>query len=179
MYIIDEGQARILRILEKTRVLTVEQAYRITKAVIKKASNASTLRSPRQLRYVQKLRFLSDDVVALSSSESISIDHDMLAAIDVMLDISDCTPLDVGGESAPFKLRFLTDDGERIGNYGVILVPIGHEDIVNFQLEEVNTSGQKLIFLLSDLAQRDKIKTSQPHYFAVKDGDKYRYYAEN
>ena len=104
--------------------------------------------------------------------------RDILAAVDVMLDISDGTPLDIGGESAPFALRFLTDDGERVGSYGIIIVPPNGEARVNFQIEEVSTNAYTIIFLLADHTQRELIKTFQPHYFAVRDGDKYRYYAD-
>ena len=136
------------------------------------------MRILRQLRYMQKLRFESEDIVTLTNIRSGDIDRDMLAAVDVMLDISDNAPLEIGGEAVPFKLRFLTDDGDRVGSYGIIVVPLGSEAQIHFQLKEVVSDKHTVIFILTDLAQRDKLKTSQPHYFAVHDGDKYRYYAD-
>ena len=178
MNLISQDQMNILRVLEKTRLLTVAQALRIVKAANERATEPYSLRALRQLRYMQKIRFESEDIIALPDIVQRDAATDMLAAVDVMLDISDGAPLDVGGESVPFALRFLTDDGERVGSYGIIIVPENGEARVNFQLEEVKTNAHTIIFLLADHIQRTLIKTTQPHYFAVRDGDKHRYYAD-
>jgi len=166
-----------MRILEKTRMLTVTQAYRLLSALDERATEAYALRVLRQLRYMQKLRFESESLVTLPSIIQHSGDISILAAIDIMLDISKDAPLDVGGESPPFSLRFLTDDGNRVGSYGVVVVEQGNETMINFQVEEV-TGNRTIIYLIENKEQRTLIKTTQHHYFAVKDGKKYRYYAD-
>jgi|GEM_PF-6730010 len=178
MSLISQDQMYILRVLEKTRLLTVSQAFRLLNAANGRATEPYASRVFHQLRYMQKVRFETEDIVTPANIRGGDIDRDMLGAVDVMLDISDSAPLEIGGEATPFKLRFLTDDGDRVGNYGIITVPPGGEVRVNFQIEEVSTNANTIIFLLADNTQRTLIKTTQPHYFAVRDGDKYRYYAE-
>ena len=162
MNLISQDQMNILRILEKTRLLTVAQALRIVRAANERATEPYSLRLLQQLRYMQKIRFESEDIIALPDIVKRDVARDILAAVDVMLDISDGAPLDIGGESTPFALRFLTDDGERVGSYGIIVVPPNGEARVNFQIEEVSTNAYTIIFLLADHMQRELIKTSQP-----------------
>jgi len=164
-----------MRVLEKTRMLTVAQVFRILRASDERVIEPHVIRLLRQLRYMQKLRFKTEDLVTLPSIIQQDRDPSILAVTDIMLDISKGTPLDIGCESPPFALRFLTDDGDRVGNYGIIIVKPGSETMINFQVEEV--SNRTIIYLVDNIEQRAQIKTKQPHYFAVNDGDKYRYYA--
>ena len=179
MYLITQDQKRIMSILDKTQVLTTAQVFCILKVSNERATEAYALRVIQQLRYMQKLRFESEDIITLPDMVPQRDKNDLiLAAVDIMLDISEGAPLEVGSKSTPFILRFLTDNGDSIGCYGIIAVPLGGAARVNFQLEDISSVKQTIILLLADLKQREEIKTTRPHYFAVKDGNKYRYYAD-
>jgi hypothetical protein len=178
LFLITPEQDLVYGVLEKTGCLTAEQALRILRASYDASNLDRALGVFNQLRHMQRLYLKPDNMAILPHLAQKPADADMLAAADVMLDLSNGKPLEISAKKPPFKLCFLAEHGEKIGSYGVVIVQPGEEDAANRALEETDTR-RTVIFLLSESAQRPLLKTAQQHYFAIPDGDKYRYFKGN
>ncbi|MDR0861799.1 MAG: DUF5697 family protein [Oscillospiraceae bacterium] len=174
MYIVTTEQERLFAVIDKTGYLTTAQAERILPCTYPDKHSAFTERVLRQLQFQQKIRFMTDSVVKLPHLLEREPDFEMLAAIDIMLDIADGAPLELSAKKPPFKLCFLVERGDKVGSYGVVLAPPGDETQINFQLH--GAEHLTVIFVLTEPEQRERYKTALSHYFAVRDGGKYRYF---
>jgi hypothetical protein len=100
----------------------------------------------------------------------------MLAATDVMLDVSDAKPLALAPGTPPCKLRFLAETERGIAGYAVIAAPPGRESEVNFALGETQNEKRAFILLIGNVAQREKFNIPAPHFFAMRENGKTRYF---
>jgi hypothetical protein len=174
MYLTTPEQERLYTIIDKTGCMTTAQAERILPQKNPDAPESFSARVLRQLQYQQKVRFVSESVLTLPHLVERAPDRDMLAAVDIMLDITNGAPMDMSVKTPPFKLCFLAEQNGQIGSYGIIIAVPGNERRLNFQLE--GTERRTVIFLLTSPKQSEKIQTTLPHYFAVADCGKYRYF---
>lgn len=171
MFLTTRDQERVLSVLEKTGCLRIDQAARLLNDIGGKYAE----RVLRQLRYMQKIYRKTDTAVTLPHRAERPLDTDMLAAVDIMLDIAGGNLLAVSSGKPPFKLCFLTETGEGVGSYAVLIVPKGAEAQINFHMDEAVSQPRTLILMLEDIAQRERLTIPLPHFFAVFDGG-YRYF---
>ncbi|MDR1065716.1 MAG: DUF5697 family protein, partial [Oscillospiraceae bacterium] len=133
-----------------------------------------------QLRHLGKVRLAGDrldgdGIAVLPRLADKSVDSDMLAAVDVMLDISNGAPAAIASDRPPYKLCFLAERGDRLSSYGVVAAAPCEELRVNFLLDSDKTE-RTVIFITRDAAQTERFTTALPHYFAVRDGGRFRYF---
>ena len=98
-------------------------------------------------------------------------------AIDVMLDLTDRRVVSVEGGRSLYKLRFLSEHENKLGRFAVIALHGRSAKKVNESLSGI-PAGHTVVFLLHDALQKDRIKTSLPHCFAIRDGGRYRYFGK-
>lgn len=171
-------QQYLMSILKETRCLTRRQALRLLRARTPQKEEAQVDAALRQLRYLGRIRPLDERVIALAEDGGRAADRGMLEAVDVMLDLCGRGLEDLSARRPPFKLVFLTtlDDGT-ISVFAVLPVEPGREGEAVTRLEVVPAEPhQSVIFLLSDLSQRALISVQRPHYFAVRDNGRLRYF---
>lgn len=173
---ITPDQEYILSILQKTKVMRGDQAYRLLNKLDGSKNDQYAARCLEQLRYIRKIARKSDGVFTLPILGNVPADEEMLSAMDIMLDLTDFKILELSAGKPPYKLCFLTEQDNSMGSYAVVTVPPGHEASVSASLSFSDPESPTVIFLLSELSQKDGVKTALPHYFTVKDGGKYRYF---
>ena len=176
VFLITKDQAYIIMVIEATGFLRVSQVSRLLEKTGGVKSSAYIPGVIRQLRYMQKVYLLPEDLISLPYLSGRPADEDMLAAVDIMLDLTKSKVLAVSTGKPPYKLCFLTDAGADIDSFGVIAAPPGEERKVNFLLEGDSLCQRTVVFLLRDLEQKALFKTSMPHYFAIFDEGTLRYY---
>jgi hypothetical protein len=185
-------QQKLFDVIRHTGYLTAIHARRLldksvpvgsTGPVERAVHSGYPLRVLGQLQYLQKIRLNRGDVACLPHLVDSPVDHDMLSAIDVMLDLSGNAPVAVSSRKPPFKLCFLSQCGDRLGSYGIVAAPSGDERRVCLMLDEYAKDGagndldsRTVVFVLRDPGLREAFNTSLPHYFAVFDAGKYRYF---
>ena len=175
-FITTPDQEYLMSILGAVKAMRKTQAYRLLGKLDAGKTAQYVDRCLEQLRHMQKIS-LAGDMLMLLREYDAPPDKDMLAAIDIMLDLTDIRVRSISASTPPYKLCFLAEQKKGLGNYAVIAVPIGTERMVTAGLD---SSGQDsrtitIIFLLSDLSQAGSVKTALPHFFALPDGGKYRY----
>lgn len=178
MFTTTPEQDYLLSILQKTKVMRKDQAAKLLSGFDTKRDAGYTSRCLAQLQHIRKIKWSRqrpDDVFTLPLLYQESIDEDMLSAIDIMADLSDSKIIALS-TTQPYKLYFYIAQENSFWSYAVITVQPGSEALVSTSLIGVETENRTLIFLLSNLEQKDNIRTSLPHFFAVNDGGKYRYF---
>jgi hypothetical protein len=133
------------------------------------------MRVLNQLRHLGKIRLGGDGIAVLPRLAVKGVDDDMLDALDVMLDISNGAPAAIASGVPPFKLCFLAERGDRLASYGVVTAAPGDERRVCFLLDADKTE-RTVIFITRDAARTERLTTALPHYFAVRDGGRLRYF---
>jgi hypothetical protein len=169
-------QRRLLEVITCTGYLTERQAG----VLLGERSEDHPARVLNQLRHLGKIRLandrLADDGLAvLPRLADKRVDSDMLAAADVMLDISNGAPAAIASDRPPYKLCFLAERGDRLASYGVVMAVPGEEPRVNFLLDADKTE-RTVVFITRDAEQTERFTTALPHYFAVRDGGRFRYF---
>jgi hypothetical protein len=176
------GQNRLLDIIRRTGYLTTIHAYRLLDKPAPTGQSASSdypARVLKQLQHMQKIRLNANGAACLPHLADMPVDYDMLSTIDVMLDLSGNDPIAVSSKKPPFKLCFLSQRGDRLGSYGVVIAQPGDERRVCCSLGGCVSDifdSRTVVFVLRNPRQRDMFKTPLPHYFAVFDAGKYRYF---
>ena len=176
MFTTTPDQEYILSILSKTRFMRVNQACKLLKLIDEAKVEIYAVSLLKQLKHMEKIAWKSEKVFALPSLYRDSVDEEMLAAIDIMIDLTDSKILSLSANNPPYKLCFLTEQGDNVGNYAIISVAPGSEMTVTATLSAAATDTRTVIFLLSDISQKNKIKTTLPHFFALYDANRYRYF---
>lgn len=172
-------QRLINSILEETGVISVKQVHKL----LSKAGNGREMteehagRVIKQLRCMNKACWINDDVATRPQLRQKNLDCDMLAALDVMVDLLDTSPLAVSAKKMPFKLSFLIEQEEDILPFGICTVEQGKESTFNFKLSDrKDISTTTVIFLISDIQQKELLHTDLKHYFALTDNGRMRYF---
>lgn len=175
MYLITPEQEYVLGVLQKTKVMRRTHAYRLLK-MLGGRNERYVDRCLEQLRHIRKIVFKPEDLITLPLLYKAPADDEMLSAIDVMLDLTRFKVSALTADRPPHKLCFLTEQDDSMGSYSVVIVRPGQEATVLASLSFSAFEDSTVIFLLSELSQKDSIKTKLPHYFATYDGGKYRYF---
>lgn len=175
MFTVTPDQGYILSILNATKVMRNGQAARLIGKLYGGDMEKYTQGCLAQLRHIRKLTWKTQDVFTLPLLFHAPVDEDMLSAADVMLDLTNKRVLSVSAGPAPYKLRFLSEQGEGVKGFAVITVKPGSEREITDLLYGAPDS-HIAIFLLEEYAQKDSIKTTLPHYFAVLDCGRRRYF---
>jgi hypothetical protein len=180
MFTVTPEQEYILSILNVTRIMRRDQAFhllaKLNKWNTEVYTQTYTLRCLWQLKHIRRLAWKTDDVFTLPLLFHEPIDEEMLSAIDIMLDLTKEKILSVSVGPAPYKLSFSSEKGKDLKAFAIVTVKPGSEKISTILLNSDSSDGRIIIFLLSSLSQRDSVKTSLPHYFAILDGGRYRYF---
>ena len=175
MFTITPDQQYILSILHATKVMRKGQALRLLGKPGCDKPSAYALRCLDQLRHIRKISWKSGDILTTPMLYHAPADDEMLSAIDIMLDLSGSKPLSVSSGPEPYKLCFLSRQGDDLRGFAIIVVKPGEEETLAASLCGA-PDGRTVIFLLSGLAQKDRVKTPLPHYFALYDNGRYRYF---
>lgn len=172
-----EDQWQILAVLKETRCLRPNQALRLLRAGGAQKTKPQVNAALRQLRYMGELIFLSESVVALPECRGQEPDGDMLDAVDVMLDLTGERLEGVAAHRAPFLLRFLaTRKDGRLASFALLAVESGREAESVALAENADGDHRAVVFLLRDIEQRGKLRTALPHYFAIRENGRFRYF---
>jgi hypothetical protein len=123
----------------------------------------------KQLCYAGRAVMRDKDVLVPMYIDAPEADPDMLAAVDIMLDLLRERPAAISSRRPPFKLVF--QPGRDDSAYAVAIVKKGLEGSFSLPAELLT-----VVFLLEDLSQAELIKTAAPYYFAVFEENRLRYY---
>lgn len=169
-------QKHILAVLEKTGWLRQGQILRLLRGNQPRKTMQQAKAAVCQLSHISKA-VICGDVVCLPRRRKDSADVGMLAAVDVLLDLSGghFTGLEAGGGS--YKLRFQVEAEDERRPMGVIWVPAGEETRVNASLQTMPLD-RTVILALEDEAQMDVLAAPAHSFFAVRDtsSGQMRYY---
>ena len=175
MFTVTPDQKYILSILDATKVMRKDHAFRLLEKLSAEYTEGYELRCLMQLKYMRKIAWKTDDVFAVPMMFNEPIDEDMLSAVDIMLDLTGKRVMSVSAGPEPYKLRFLSARDKGSNGFAVIVFNASLEREISASLHRI-PDGHTIIFLLSNLSQKDRVKTALPHYFAIRDGGRYRYF---
>jgi len=153
-----------------------DQAVRLLACIDEAKIEQYTIGLLNQLRHIQKITWITDTVFTLPFLYNKPIDECMLSAMDIMLDLTESRITALTTNNPPYKLCFFTGQENHLNSYAVIVVAPGSETTVTASLCNANAKDFTVIFILSDFAQKDNIKTPLPHFFAILDNGRYRYF---
>jgi len=174
IYLMTNVQEYLLSVLEQTICMKTNQAGRLINIAGLQKSGPHINSILRQLRYLGKIIFFGNDIISLPYHGY--YDSEMLAAIDIMLDMTEKNILAVN-TNQPFKLCFLTELENGIGNFAILPVPAGMEKGLAALVAETNAEKKTVIFLLADIRQKALLNLKTPHYFAIRDeAGEFRYF---
>ena len=122
MYVTPEQEV-LLESLGKAGCLTLDQAVKIMRSRTPRMAASLGKRLVDQLAHINKVRLLPDGIITTYLFGR--RDDDMLAAVEVMLDVCRGLPKVWAGRRPPFILTFLT--GEKLKQFGVVRVIEGME----------------------------------------------------
>ena len=168
-------QDYILSILKATKVMRKSQAIKLLNKLDSSRNELYWERFFGQLGHIRKIAWLSDDLFTVPFMQRSPVDEDMLQAIDIMLDLTEKRIHALSSSTPPYKLCFLAEQKQNLGSYAIIAVRHGVEAAITAALRDSAQDDRTIVFLLSDISQATCINTSLPHFFAVTDGNKYRY----
>jgi hypothetical protein len=170
-------QEYILSLLQKTRFMRSVQACRLLGKLDGGKVERYVMRSLRQLRHLSKIAWITEDVFTLPDLYNSTIDREMLAAVDIMLDLADGRILALSAPGPPFTLRFMSEQGGGLKSYAVANLPPGHEAALAALINESGLpGGSTVLVLLSELSQMEAVRILLPHYFVIRGADGYRYF---
>jgi hypothetical protein len=170
-------QDYILTILKETKSMRKSQALALLNKLDIENDALYLARLLEQLRHMRKITWLTGGLFTLKPLWSVPADAEMLSAIDIMLDLTDIRVQTVTARTAPYKLCFLSEQKDGIGNYAVCVLHPGTEAAISAMLHSSGYKERTVVFLLSALSQAEKIKTPLPHFFAIFDGGRYKYFS--
>ena len=176
-FITTPEQDYILSILKVVKVLRKSQAVRLLKKLDGSKNEQCWERCFGQLGHIRKIAWLSDDLFTMPLLQRNAVDEDMLQAVDVMLDLTDIRVQSLSSSKPPYNLCFLAEQKKDFGSYAIIIARPGTEAVITASLNNSGQDGRTVVFILSDPSQTQGIKTSLPHFFAISDGSKYRYFS--
>ncbi len=157
-------------ILCETNCLSVMQIHRLLKLSDTNAQPSYAEVIAKRLCYTGRAVMRDNDVLVPMYIDIPEPDPEMLADVDIMLDLLRELPAAVSAKKPPYKLVFQARRDESA--YAVAIVKGGQKYAFTSFSEQAFT----VVFLLEDLSQADLIETSGPHYFAVFEENKLRYY---
>jgi hypothetical protein len=166
----------ILGILEKTGVMSLAHIEALLAATGADIKPDYVKRLVSQLAHMQKIYPATDGIVAASHPINAPPDADMLAAVDIMLDVSGGRPLALKRGTPPYKLCFLAEAECGIGSYAVIAAETGREIELNFALEGMRDEKRVIVLILENERQSKKLTIKSPHFFAIRENEKIRYF---
>jgi len=175
MYTITPNQEYILSILNETKVMRKDQAIRLLMKLDAGITVEDAQRCIGQLRHIRKLVWKTDNVFTHPMLFHKPTDDEMLSAIDIMIDLSKQRVLSVSAGPAPFKFRFLSEEGNGARSFAVAVVQPGYESTIMAAPNDT-LEGCIAILLLSERSQKDTVKTEMQHYFAIRSGGRYHYF---
>ena len=171
---ISREQAVVMGLLKDFRCLRVEHIekylqiyYGSVKTHIKPILN--------QLRFLGEV-MLRDGLVMLPRRP---VNPDILTAFDVMLEITSGKKANIFTGSSPYTLLFTVDGTKDAGFYGVAVVKSGMEYDIARQIINKRDMEMTLILILETAEQKRYFTAVKKVYFAVCDGNKYRYFNNN
>lgn len=174
-----QDQEFLRRVLDETRALRRGQALRLLRLHDPDKRPDQLEAALRQMRYLGLIVLPEDDLIIPAELRGEAVDPVMLEAVNVMLDLTGTDLEDLSGRRAPFLLSFLTTlkDGS-ISAFSILPVPPGRENAALLRLPPPDALHKRhtVIFLLSELSQRERLETPLPHYFALRDGGRLRYF---
>lgn len=175
MFTVTPDQKYVLSVLDATKVMRKSQA---TKLLVKLGGGRTEDYARHclwQLKHIRKIAWKTDEVFVTPMMFNEPMDEDMLPAADIMLDLTDQRVISVSAGLAPYKLRFLSERDYGPNGFAIVVLNVGTEREINASLTTA-PGDYTIIFLLSYLSQKDRVKTSLPHYFALRDGGRCRYF---
>ena len=180
-FITTPEQDYLLSVLKATKVMMKAQAFRLISKLNIGRNGQYVDRCLAQLGHIRKIAWYSDDLFTLPMLQRLPVDDDMLPAIDVMLDLTETKLEVISALTSPCKLSFLTKQKDNYGNYVVTVVHPGFETVAVESLLSLAPEGRTVVFIISNPAQIQKIKTALPHYYALIDaeGTGFRYFSGN
>ena len=167
-------QEYVMFILKAVKAMRITQAYSLLRKLDGSKTGRYASRCLDQLRYMQKI-WMAGGTLTFPRLHGAPVDEDMLAAIDVMLDLTDIKVHAISSSTLPYKLCFLAEQNNGMGNYAVIVAHPSSEAVTAASLQNTDPDGRTVIFLISELSQAASIKTDLPHFLALNDGGKYKY----
>lgn len=178
MYLTQDQQF-LQKVLEETHALRRTQALRLLRLHDPNKRPDQLEAALRQMRYIGLVTLPDDGLIIPAQLRKEPVDPIMLDAVDVMLDLTGKDLEDLSGRRPPFQLSFLTTlkDGS-ISAFSILHVPVGHEHELLLRLPAPDELHRRhtVIFLLAELSQREQLAAAQPHYFALRDGGRLRYF---
>ena len=175
MFFTTPDQNLIMSVLEQTACLQVKQVHRLLQGKNPYISVTYTEKMLRQLRYMGRLIFISNEIIALPDMQN--IDFSVVKAVSVMLDISDNCPMAISTTQKPYDLSFLVSleqPKEYFNWFGIISVPIGWEQKASTLISGFNLPHIP-IFLLEAIEQQNLIACKKRHYLAVEVDGRFQY----
>jgi hypothetical protein len=175
MFITTPHHKLILSVLEKTGILSFGNMETLLAAEGAEVGAGYVERLAAQLAHMQKAYPATEGLITAPRLVSAPPGADMLAAVDIMLDVSGGRPLALRPGAPPCKLCFLVETEYGIGGYAVISVEARRETALNFILEGMDEK-RVIILLLENENQKERLKIGLPHFFAVREKGKIRYF---
>ena len=174
-----KDQEYILTIIKATRVLRRIHAFSLLSKLDSEIPDWYCDKCLRQLQHISRIAWSTkaEDVFTLPEMYDRPIDTDLLAAIDIMLDLTDKRIQAISAPGPPFKLRFLTERKSKLKGYAIAAVPPGNEAPMAALINEsAPAAGSAAIILLSDMSQMETLRIRIPHYFVIRGANGYRYF---
>lgn len=172
-----ENQVYLLSVLDETQCLTRRQAFALLRLREPWKTMDQSDAALRQLRYLSKIVYLTDDIVALSGRIGQPPDRAMLEAVDVMLDLTGTVLLRLSAHKRPFQLCFLTRlPGGGLGSYAVLPVELRREAECLQAARGAENGQRTVVFLLENWQQHKALQGEFPHYFVLREGGRRRYF---
>ncbi len=126
----------------------------------------------KQLRYFGEIT-MREDYVSLPNRPS---RPDVLAAFDIMFELSAGNKISVMSSEKPYVLIFTVAGRNSAAVYAIVAVKRGREQEYALRLPGKRSSALTLILLLETLEQQQYFDAIENVYFAYHDGSKYRYF---
>ncbi len=172
-------QEYILSVLQVTRVLRRIHAFSLLSKLDSEIPDWYCDKCLRQLQHISQIAWSTkaEGVFTLPELYDRPIDGDMLAAVDITLDLTDKRVQAISAPGPPFKLRFLTERKSKLKGYAIAAVPPGNEASATALINESSPPvGSVAVILLSDMAQMESLRIRIPHYFVIRGANGYRYF---
>lgn len=162
-------QAYTLETMRQLRYIRLNQLATLMRLRFNSAPD-HVERNIRQLRYMNRLEY-RDGYLCLPGRQR---DNDMLAAVDVMLQLCGTTVPEFTVGVSPCKLVFSLKDTRGYMDFKVIPVKDGNErPILAKTLAQPSEFVCTLLFLLQHKAQIPLLEVDRPAYYVLPNGNNY------
>lgn len=169
-------QEYILRVLKELHFFRKEQVYQLLHNRDNEKRPDQAEAALRQLTYLRKVVVLPGEIISLPFIGKIEPDEELLECVDVMLGLHGRVLSNLAVNPPPYRLRFSIPQDKAVQIFGILFVPSGQERKVCELLGDEQPDNITTIFRLENLESSDAIRLAIPHYLAVRDGSRYRYY---